>query len=134
MSVYEIDDEILTPSYHGEQCRHNGDNAEFEIACDHCDFFYSCFPEADDLFENPELYSDMNIYKISTSPDEVLQAFLRADAVKENVTDEEIEIDLLVMKELANRREVRGEAPNVNAALDRFREFYKGLDWKVKEE
>ena len=38
-------EEILTPSYHGEQCRHNGENPDYEIACDECDFFLECFPE-----------------------------------------------------------------------------------------
>ena len=37
--------EILTPSHHGEQCRHNGENPDYEIACDECDFFLKCFPE-----------------------------------------------------------------------------------------
>ena len=26
--------EILTPSFHGELCRHNGENPDYEIACD----------------------------------------------------------------------------------------------------
>ena len=104
-------DEILTPSYHGEKCRHNGDNPAYEIACDQCDYFYSCFPEADELFKNPELYEDENIYQLRTSPDEVLEAFLRANAAKEDVTHEETEIDFLVKEELASRKEARGEAP-----------------------
>lgn len=114
MNDYRLDsntDEILTPSYHGEKCRHNGENPDFEIACDNCDYFYSCFPEADELFKNPELYGDRNIYQLRTSADEVLKAFLRATAAKEDVTDEEIEIGLLVMKELASRQEAKGEAP-----------------------
>ena len=37
--------EILTPSYHGALCRHNGNNANYEIACDECDFFLLCYPE-----------------------------------------------------------------------------------------
>lgn len=44
----ETDDsagEILTPSYHGELCRHNGENPEFEIACDECDYYLFCFPD-----------------------------------------------------------------------------------------
>lgn len=46
--MYDTDDayeEILTPSFHGEKCRHNGENADFEIACDECDFYLVCFPE-----------------------------------------------------------------------------------------
>ena len=30
-------EEILTPSFHGEKCRHNGENADYEIACDERD-------------------------------------------------------------------------------------------------
>ena len=30
----EQQEEVLTPSYHGELCRHNGDNPDYEIACD----------------------------------------------------------------------------------------------------
>ena len=41
----EHSEEILTPSYHGRLCRHNGDNPNYEIACDECDFFLACFPE-----------------------------------------------------------------------------------------
>lgn len=40
-------DEELTPSYHGEDCRHNGEDPDFEIACDECDYFLACFPEYD---------------------------------------------------------------------------------------
>ena len=38
-------EEFLTPSYHGELCRHNGENPECEIACDECDFYLECFPD-----------------------------------------------------------------------------------------
>ena len=41
-------EEILTPSYHGEQCCHNGENPDYEIACDECEYFLLCFPEYDD--------------------------------------------------------------------------------------
>lgn len=27
-------EEILTASYHGEKCRHNGENPDYELACD----------------------------------------------------------------------------------------------------
>ena len=30
-------DEDLSPSYHGELCQHNGENSDYEIACDECD-------------------------------------------------------------------------------------------------
>ena len=38
-------EEILTPSFHGEKCRHNGGNADYDIACDECDYFLICFSE-----------------------------------------------------------------------------------------
>ena len=37
--------EILTPSFHGEKCRHSGDQVGFELACDECDFYLVCFPD-----------------------------------------------------------------------------------------
>ena len=37
--------EILTPSEQGKLCRHNGDNPDYEIACDECDFYLNCFPD-----------------------------------------------------------------------------------------
>lgn len=37
--------EVLTPSYHGELCRHNGENPDYEIACDECDYYLMCFPD-----------------------------------------------------------------------------------------
>ena len=35
--------EVLTPSYHGELCRHNGENPDYEIACDECDYYLNVF-------------------------------------------------------------------------------------------
>lgn len=46
------EEEILTPSYHGELCRHNGENPEFEIACDECDYYLFCFPD----WKNNEIF------------------------------------------------------------------------------
>ena len=37
--------EILTPGFHGEKCRHNGNHVGFELACDECDFYLVCFPD-----------------------------------------------------------------------------------------
>ena len=50
-----------------------------------------------------------SINSIKTSSDDDLEAFLRADAEKDNISDEEIEIDLQVMEELAKRQEARGD-------------------------
>ena len=44
-------EELLTPSYHGENCRHNGDNPDYEIACDECDFYLLCFPDWEEILE-----------------------------------------------------------------------------------
>ena len=38
-------EEILTPSYHGEKCRHNGENSDYELACDECPYYLACFPD-----------------------------------------------------------------------------------------
>lgn len=45
-------EEILTPSYHGELCCHNGDNPDYEIACDECDYYLGCFPDWNCFQEN----------------------------------------------------------------------------------
>ena len=42
-------EEILTPSYHGKDCRHNGEHEGFELACDECDFYLECFPDWKEL-------------------------------------------------------------------------------------
>ena len=47
-------EEILTPSFHGEKCRHNGENADYDIACDECDYFLICFPEWEEEFAKME--------------------------------------------------------------------------------
>ena len=47
-------EEILTPSFHGEKCRHNGENADYGIACDECDYFLICFPEWEEEFAKTE--------------------------------------------------------------------------------
>ena len=46
--------EILKPSYHGEQCRHNGENPDYEAACDECDFYLACFPDWIEQFHPPK--------------------------------------------------------------------------------
>ena len=38
-------DEELAPSYHGELCRHNGENPDYETACDECDYYLMCFSD-----------------------------------------------------------------------------------------
>lgn len=47
-------EEILTPSFHGEKCRHNGENPDYDIACDECDYFLICFPEWEGEFAKRE--------------------------------------------------------------------------------
>lgn len=113
-------EEILTPSYHGELCRHNGDNPDYEIACDECDYYLVCFPDWQYLEEKYGDSDEKSINSIKTSSDDDLEAFLRADAEKDNISDEEIEIDLQIMEELAKRQEARGEGIDVKAAWDRF--------------
>ena len=47
-------EEILTPSFHGEKCRHNGENPDYDIACDERDYFLICFPEWEEEFAKTE--------------------------------------------------------------------------------
>ena len=49
-----MEEEILTPSYHGTLCRYNGENPDYEIACDECDFYLICFPEWKEQFRRPK--------------------------------------------------------------------------------
>lgn len=82
----EQQEEILTPSYHGELCRHNGDNPDYEIACDECDYYLACFPYWEEVlkkFNN----NDRIIDYLNTSSDESLEAYLRAGAAEDNTTD-----------------------------------------------
>lgn len=44
-------EEELTPSYHGCLCRHNGEDPNYEIACDACDYYLACFPDWKELWE-----------------------------------------------------------------------------------
>ena len=126
----EQQEEVLTPSYHGELCRHNGDNPDYEIACDECDFYLICFPDWKEMIEMYYI-TDKRIDTIKTSPDEALEAFLWANAVKDDISDMEIEIDLQVMEELAKRQEARGEGINVKAAWNKLTHG-KGLEHFTK--
>ena len=109
----EEPEEILTTSYHGELCRHNGDNPDYEIACDECPYYLACFPDWQYLEEKYGDSDEKSINSIKTSSDDDLEAFLRVDAEKDNISDEEIEIDLQVMEELANRQQARGDGIDV---------------------
>ncbi len=42
----------LFPSYHGEKCRYNGEDPDYEIACDECDYYLLCFPDWREMVEN----------------------------------------------------------------------------------
>lgn len=48
----EQQEEILPPSYHGELYRHNGDNPDYEIACDECDYYLASFPDWIEKLDN----------------------------------------------------------------------------------
>ena len=114
-------EEILTASYHGEKCRHNGENPDYELACDECPYYLACFPDWQYLAEKYGCSDEKSINSIKTSSDDDLEAFLRADAEKDNISDEEIEIDLQVMEELAKRQEARGDSPdNLSAIIGYF--------------
>lgn len=40
-----VQEEQITASYHGERCRHNGENPNYELACDECPDYMICFPD-----------------------------------------------------------------------------------------
>lgn len=40
--------------FSGEKCRHNGKNADYDIACDERDYFLICFPEWEEEFAKTE--------------------------------------------------------------------------------
>lgn len=117
----EKPEEILMPSYHGELCRRNGENSDHELACDECPYYLACFPDWQYLEEKYGCSDEKSINSIKTSSDDDLEAFLRADAEKDNISDEEIEIELQVMEELAKRQEARGDSPdNLSAIIGYF--------------
>lgn len=35
----------LTPSWHGQKCKGNGEHPGVECCCDECDFYLACFPD-----------------------------------------------------------------------------------------
>lgn len=51
VETFQTSEEILTPSYHGELCRHNGENPNFECACDECDYYLACFPDWEEMIQ-----------------------------------------------------------------------------------
>ena len=85
-----------TPGFHGENCKYNGSDIDYEIACDECDFFLICFPDW-------EAANSAGYFKttIQTASSAALKAFLQAST---SITDDEIKINLQVMNELNNRK------------------------------
>lgn len=98
----EQEEEVLTPSYHGELCRHNGDNPDYEIVCDECDYYLICMPDWKDMLEIFDI-NDIRVDSINTSPDEALETYLRANAQKKHISNLEIEIISQVKEELTSR-------------------------------
>ena len=86
----EKPEEILTPSYHGENCRHNGKNPDYELACDECPYYLACFPDWKYLADKYGYSDEKSIYTMKTSSDDDLEAFLRANAEKNHIPDEDI--------------------------------------------
>lgn len=123
-------DEVLTPSYHGEKCRHNGSNPDYEIACDECDFALICMPDWQYLADNFNNSNDKSWETIKTSSDEALEAFLSANRAKANISDSEIEIDLEVMEELYNRHEADN---NIDKQLTWFRGWFEELKQSIQD-
>lgn len=41
-----MEEEIeLTPSFHGKDCKGNGEHKGIECQCDECDYYLICYPE-----------------------------------------------------------------------------------------
>ena len=116
----------LTPSFHGESCKYNGNDIAYEIACDHCDFFLVCFPDWESA--HSAVYLETTI---KTAPEEALETFLRANAAKKEITEDEIEIDLQVMEELYKRREARGMRIDAKAVFKKITHG-QGLNYFLK--
>lgn len=103
--------EILTPSYHGEKCRHNGENSDYELACDECPYYMICFPDWEYLDEQYSYSDDKSYNSIKTSSAETLEAYLLASALwGEPSTDEERNAILDVENELLRRQTVEIDA------------------------
>ncbi len=101
---FMVQEEQITASYHGERCRHNGENPNYELACDECPDYMICFPDWQYLAEKYDCSNEKNLYSIKMSSDEDLQAYLQANAAKDDITEIEKEIDLLVSEELRRRK------------------------------
>lgn len=92
--------EVLTPSFHGEKCGHNGRHIDFELACDECNFYSVCFP--DWAAANSADYLEATIQTASAY---ALKTFLQAHTAKNTLSDEEKKIVLQVMQELYRRKD-----------------------------
>lgn len=89
---------IYTPGYHGEHCRHNGRNPDYEIACDNCDFFLVCMPDWAYYANQKEDAPTME-----ASSDENLKEYLSCALRVENMPDACRDILLNVSQELLRR-------------------------------
>lgn len=97
-------EEIYTPSYHGEKCRHNGESTAYELACDECPYYMICFPDWEYLDKQYSYSDDESYHSILTSSSETLEAYLQASALRgPPSTDEERNAIQNVEKELLHR-------------------------------
>lgn len=97
-------EEIYTPSYHGEKCRQNGESTANELACDECPYYMICFPDWEYLDKQYSYSDDESYHSILTSSSETLEAYLQASALwGPPSTDEERNAIQNVEKELLRR-------------------------------
>ncbi len=115
----ETSEKNINLSYYGKQCHYNGDNFDYETACDGCDNYLICFQNRSEIIKSADKY-------IKNLSDNALKAFLRADMEREKYfSDQEINMVLQVMEELSRRRADRGESVDANAAWDHFCKYYR---------
>lgn len=104
-------EEILTPSYHGERCRHNGENSNYELACDECPCYMVCFPDWEYLDEHYSYSDDESYNSIKTSSVETLEAYLQASTLwGAPSTEEEKQAIMDVEAELLRRQSTERNA------------------------
>ena len=100
-----MQEELRTPSYHGENCRHNGKSSNYELACDECPCYMVCFPDWEYLDERYSYSDDESYNSIKTSSVETLNAYLQASAgLGTPITEEEKQAILDVENELLRRQ------------------------------
>lgn len=118
----ETSEKGINFSYYSKQCHYNGDNFDYETACDGCDYYLICFHNRNEITKSADKYIEI----IKNLSDNALKAFLRSDIEREEYSsDQEINMVLQVMQELSKRRTARGETVDAHAAWEKFCKYYR---------